>query len=619
MCGLIFLHDESVHQADLHAKAKAALEQIVHRGPDDGHLVCHAPVVSGHRRLSIIDLEASRQPMCDPSSRYTLVYNGEIYNYRKLRETLIDRWQFQSKGDTEVLLAGLVLEGAKFLERAEGMWAFALWDDEERTLLLGRDRMGKKPLYYEASGWRMACASELSALSVLAGSDREEDLNSTADYLRYGFYLPGTTAYKNVWEVLPGHTLTWKPGREAKTSPYWTIPITAYSGSTTTAQQLLRERLYEAVQRRLVADVEVGAFLSGGIDSSLVVSIVAKHFGLPLKTFTIGFEDETYDERAYAAELAEACHTDHYERCLTGWDPERLKALTVNHVGQPFADSSILPTALVSDLAAERVKVALSGDGGDELFSGYQRYQARALLRWYTRLPKSARKGIERAVRFLPEPAAHHSRSLLKKAHLFLDVNRRIEAETPYVAPAMYSREEFARLAPDLSNRGHAPPNLPEETRLDEIHRMMLSDALVYLPQDVLLKVDRASMASSLEVRTPFLDTEMVSLAFSLPRTWHRGGLSGKKMLRHSFGDLLSPEIWRRRKQGFAVPIHRWFREGLGDEFAELVRHADGPLNLDAVRKLLVAHRQCSRDHGYRLWNLYQYLLWKDTVKKSES
>ena len=614
MCGLIFAHRPDSSADALRGRAEDALNRLLHRGPDDGELWLEEGVVVGHRRLAIVDLEASRQPMSDPEGRYVLAYNGELYNYRELRERLKGRWRFRTGGDTEVVLAGLILEGEAFFSAMEGMWALALWDRKERGLLLARDRMGKKPLYYREGAGGLSCASELPALRALDGGAWREDLDATADYLRYGYYLPGTTAYRDVHEVPPGHTLRWTPGGAVSEAPYWRLSLGRFDGGRRAARERLRDTLRAAVERRMVADVEVGAFLSGGVDSSLVVGLMVEELGVRPQTFTIGFSEAAFDERPFATLAAERWRTRHHEQCLDGWDGERLRRLVLDHVGQPFADSSLLPTALVSELAARHVKVALSGDGGDELFSGYQRYQARAIMRWYTRLPRGLRGLAERAIRALPEPMAHHSRSVLKKAHLFLDVAARAESETPYVAPLAYSAEAFSALAPELVGRGHRPPGMPEESRLDDIQAMMSADALVYLPQDILLKVDRASMAHSLETRAPFLDREVVELAFSLPRHWHRRGMSGKRMLRESFGGLLPEVLWKRRKQGFAVPVHQWFRSGMEEQLRELLADDAGPLEGAEVARLIGQHVRGARDHGYRLWAIYIYLLWRRGV-----
>ena len=619
MCGIALSFSKSICREEQIRMMTHALERMQHRGPDDEGLWQEEDIAIGHRRLSIIDLSASRQPMQDPSGRYILTYNGEIYNYKELRSGLEDKWDFQTEGDTEVLLAGMVTKGVSFLEQLEGMWAFALWDNVAKHLLLSRDRMGKKPLYFHQTQNEFTCASELPVLACLQNQSWEEDLDSTADYLRYGYYLPGTTAYKNVKEVLPGYVLDWSPGSEEKQAPYWSLSLTPFQGDHKQACKKLRHLLIRAVERRLVADVEVGAFLSGGVDSSLIVSILTKELGVNLKTFTIGFQERSYDERQYASQVARDCGTDHYSEVLKDWDREKLTNLVLNNVGQPFADSSLLPTALVSSVAASHVKVVLSGDGADELFSGYQRYQARAILRWYTRLPSLLRNGIAKAIRSLPEPMAHHSRSLLKKAHLFQDIVDRFDTETPYVAPVLYDQTTFTALFPDLAERGHQLYDAPEECDLTDIQQMMFADIITYLPQDILLKVDRASMACSLESRTPFLDRQVVEFAFSLPGSWHRHGFSGKQMLRNSFEDILPKVIWKRRKQGFSIPVHSWFTEKLGDEFKKLLHISGLHWNKTFVMALLINHRKDVRDNGHRLWSLYIYLLWKSRINKLPS
>ncbi len=610
MCGILFLLREGKSKAALLNSAGRALDRMSHRGPDDEGVICEPPWVIGHRRLSIIDIAGSRQPMADPEKRYMLSYNGEIYNYKELRKALRPAWHFSTRGDTEVVLAGLVCQGVDFLSKMEGMWALALWDTQTQTLLLSRDRMGKKPLYYQPVATGFACASELMVLSCLRQGPWEEDLDSSADYFRFGYYLPGKTSYKGVYEVLPGNALRWNVRAGVQQFPYWSLPVGGYSGSFKGACEQLRERLIRAVERRLVADVEVGAFLSGGIDSSLIVAILSREFGLKPKTFTIGFEEASYDESAYARRVATLFQTDHFAKTFYQWDREKLVDLILSHAGQPFADVSILPTSMVSSVAAERVKVALSGDGGDELFSGYQRYMARTLLRWYTRLPYSLRQQGEKLLQAIPEPMAHHSRSILKKAHLFVDIVKRQKVETPYTAPVLYSYDDFQYLLPDLCNKGHDPPAIPGQTEKTDIGRMMVADALIYLPQDILAKVDRASMAYSLEARAPYLDQSVVELAFSLPNRWHRRCFSGKRMLRRTFSSYLPRDIWRRRKQGFGVPIHAWFQGELSNQLVALLEHLHTPLNKKSVQAMIRDHQAGKRDHGYRLWNIYIYLLW---------
>jgi len=612
MCGLIFYYNQKQNGRQSLCRVEDALKRIRHRGPDEEGIWQGKNTAIGHVRLSIIDLSGSRQPMVDPSGRFVLAYNGEVYNYKALKHSLESRWDFKTDGDTEVVLAGLILFGKDFLSRMEGMWGIALWDSMTQTLLLARDRMGKKPLFYRACDTSFSCASELSALTCLSDGSFKEDLNSTADYLRYGYYLPGTTIYKDVFEVLAGHVLSWQPGRRTQQTPYWSLNIGGFSGTKSDALDQLKQKLTRAVKRRLVSDVEVGAFLSGGVDSSLIVGILSRELNTRVKTFTIGFSEKSYDESRYAGQVSSFFQTEHFTRQFESWDPHKLISLILNHVGQPFSDSSILPTSMVSQLASQKVKVVLSGDGGDELFSGYQRYQARAILRWYTRLPKPLRSNIEHLIKLFPEPMSHHSRSLLKKAHLFIDIVNRQESETPYVAPLLYSHDDFHELAPDLRGKGHTPPGIPQESCENCIQEMMAADALIYLPQDIMTKVDRATMAHALEARTPFLDRDVVELAFSLPPDWHRRGIRGKRMLLESFGDLLPQTIWQRRKQGFGVPIHHWFRNELGSLLLELIEQNRTPLNTPIIRQMLADHQRGKRDHGYRLWNIFIYLIWKD-------
>lgn len=610
MCGIAFLLDPYASADDRTGRMRTALTRLAHRGPDDTGCVAADDWTCGHRRLSIIDLAGSRQPMCSPDGRYVLSYNGEIYNYRAVRARLASHWTFRTEGDTELLLAGLCLEGAGILDHLDGMWAFAFWDGVTRRLLLARDRFGEKPLYYRASSAGFACASELAALRALCPDDWQEDHRSTADYLRFGYCLPGTTIYRHVHEVLPGHTLEWRPLHTPESTAYWLAPAPVSDIRADQARERLREALTQAVASRLTADVEVGAFLSGGIDSSLIVALLGQALGVRPKTFSIGFTEHGFDERRYARLVAARYGTDHHEAVLHSCSPDELGQLILRHVGQPFADSSLLPTAQVAQLAARHVRVSLSGDGADELFGGYQRYLARTLMRWYLALPSRWRCRAEKLIRGMPEPLTHHSRSLLKKAHLFLDVAARAAAETPYVAPMLYDTRQFAELAPGLAGLGQPPPLAPFEPG-DDLGVMLRRDALVYLPQDILAKVDRATMAHSLEARAPYLARPVAELALSLPADRHHRRFTGKRLLRETFTTMLPARIWHRRKQGFAVPVHQWFREGaLAAHLTERLATASGPLSAPAVEQLLAEHRSGKRDHGYRLWNLYVYLMW---------
>jgi asparagine synthase (glutamine-hydrolysing) len=608
MCGVAFVHDFSRPAEVLADAMTRALRRLHHRGPDEQAIQAFPAAMIGHARLSILDIATSQQPMSDPSGRHWLAFNGEIYNFASLRSELAQRWTFRTRGDTEVVLAGLLLEGPGFLQRMEGMWAIVLHDTHGGDVLLSRDRFGKKPLYFTHEGGGLACASELPALRELCHQPWPVSADHQADYFRYGFYMPGTTAWSTVHEVLPGQWMRWQPGKDTQSGRYWSPSRTASQLSHREACDQLRARMLDSIRKRMVADVEVGAFLSGGVDSSLVVSLLARELRQPVRTFTIRFDDPAFDESAHAARVAAWCGVDHLAEPFGETSAETLTRLIAEHVGQPFGDASLLPAARVSDVASQHVKVVLSGDGGDEIFCGYQRYQARLLIQWYTRLPATLRHLAARWLQRLPAPAVHHSRSLLKKAQLFIDAVQPWERGMPYVAPWLLPVAEWASVCPDLVDKGCRPPLIERCT--DPLDDMMATDAAVHLPQDILQKVDRASMAHGLEVRSPFLDNGLAEFAWSLPREWHRRGLTGKRMLKAAFADELPADIWSRRKQGFAVPLSAWFREGLSDHTLALARSVNHPLHLPALQRLIQEHRSGRRDHGHFLWAVHTWLTW---------
>src|SRR6185437_503989 len=403
----------------------AALQRLRHRGPDESGRFAGDDFVAGHTRLAIIDLKGGHQPMRDPSERWALVFNGEIYNYRELRAQLAGRWGFRDDSDTEVLLAGLVTEGARFVERLDGMWAFVLHDAASGDVLLSRDRFGKKPLYYRRHGAVFACASELPALAALTPDVAiAEDASGIADYFRYGYALPGTTCVSGVSEVLPAHTLRLRSDGSIVQERYWAPSVKPWTGSFEEAAEQVRELLTQGVRRRqLASDVEVGAFLSGGVDSTTVCALAqASGFGR-LRTFTAGFAEPTYDERAPAAR------------------------------------------------AAAELGTLLTADGSDEIFGGYARYAGRLLRQRYHRLPASLRSIVERGVLATPEPYAHHSGSLLKRAHLFVRLAR--EDRDAYIGPPAIRKETLAQLVPGLG-AGNPMPDRPWPNDPDELRHMLL-------------------------------------------------------------------------------------------------------------------------------------------------
>jgi asparagine synthase (glutamine-hydrolysing) len=615
MCGLAFLLAPALAGAERRRRVERAIERLRHRGPDAQMLAEGTDFAAGHTRLAVIDLTGGHQPRSDPSGRWWLVFNGEIYNYRALHAELAGRWDFRDASDTEVLCAGLVLEGERFIARLDGMWAFAFYDAQERSLLLSRDRLGKKPLYYRAHGGAFACASELPALKrLLPEPGWSEDPQGIGDYFRYGFALPGHTCLAGVREVLPAHVL--RRARDGRLSEqrYWPPAAEPWRGSFAQAAHEVREYLVQAVRKRqLAADVEVGAFLSGGVDSTAVCALAQKNGFGTLRTFTAGFPEPTYDERAAAARVAARLGTRHHAEELSPAQATELAATLPLHIGQPFGDASLVPSTLVAMVAARHVKVVLTGDGGDELFGGYARYVGRLLLQSYRRAPQLLRRAFERAVLATAEPPAHHSGSLLKRLHLFVRLAR--EPLPRYVAPPALRAEQLARLVPALP-MGHAPPVSPWPADEDELREMMLADWLVYLPQDILQKVDRASMSVSLEARCPFLDRELAEFVVRLPWHWHFRGQRGKRLLRAALAREVPEFVWRRRKQGFSAPLAHWFRSGLGQRLQELAESGDcGVVEPVAVRMLLAEHRSGRHNHDQALWLAYCYLSWRQAER----
>ena len=549
--------------------------------------------------------------MSDPSQRWTLAFNGEIYNYRELREGLEDRWHFRDDSDTEVLLAGLVVEGKRFVGKLDGMWAFVLHDSLSGSLLLARDPFGKKPLYYRVAGRAFACASELPALrALLPDAQWSEDAKGVSDYLRYGFTFPGTTCLLDVREVLPAHVLLRSADGEVTSERYWTPATGTWQGTFDEAAEEVRSLLASAVRsRQLASDVEVGAFLSGGVDSTVICALAQRSGFGRLRTFTAGFAERTYDERQPAARAAKELGTLHTDRELSLDVAARFASSLPGRIGQPFGDASIVPTALVAELAARDVKVVLTGDGGDEVFGGYARYVGRLLRQRYRLVPSAVRSAIEALILAFPEPIEHHSGSLLKRAHLFVGLAR--DASSGYVAPPAMRQEVMTRLVPGI-REGYSPPQAPWPAEPDEIRHMMLMDWLIWLPQDILAKVDRATMAFSVEARSPFLDRRLVEFVIRLPWSWHFSFLRGKKLLESALRGLVPDFIWRRRKQGFASPVAYWMRGAMGDELHRLTFETDtGAIAADVLRALLEEHREGASDHSSALWLAYTYLQWR--------
>jgi asparagine synthase (glutamine-hydrolysing) len=624
MCGIC-----GVAWTDEHAPLEQAVldrmtDVLAHRGPDDRGTWSDRGVALGFRRLAIIDLVAGNQPMSNEDGTVWIVFNGEIYNFQSLRNRLEGlKHTFRTLSDTEAIVHLYEDEGPACLERLRGMFALAIWDGRERRLLLARDRLGKKPLVYRHEPGRIAFGSELKSLLQLPGVPRELDPTSLDHYLALQYVPHPRTIFRGIQKLPPGHYLIWQDGR-ITIERYWQLDFNREHDLTEAEySRRLRETLTEATRLRMIADVPLGAFLSGGIDSTITVGLMQHAAAEPVKTFSIGFPVADFDETRYARLAAEHLKTDHHEFVVEPNCVEILPQL-VWHYDEPFADSSAIPTFYVSQLTREHVTVALTGDAGDELFAGYPRYRAVKLASLFDDLPWAARALIASPLwQYLPASVRQKSkRRQFKKlvAHLRESPERRYARwVTIFDEPAradLYADDFIAELE-DADPADLLLDSYSHSTKRDIVSRTSVVDIETYLPCDLLTKVDIASMANSLECRSPFLDHHVVELAVAMPASLKMPRLRGKHILRRTFADLLPRAIQRRGKMGFGVPLDSWFRGELSGYLQEILLD---PLTLgrgyfrpDAVRRLIDDHLARRWDHAYRLWALLMFELWHRT------
>ncbi|HWE26743.1 MAG TPA: asparagine synthase (glutamine-hydrolyzing), partial [Polyangia bacterium] len=605
---------------------EAALATLRHRGPDDARLVRKGECVLGHTRLAILDLSpAAAQPMSSEDGQVTVVFNGEIYNHHELRAELRSLGhQFRSRSDTEVIVEGYRAWGDGVVRRLDGMFAIGIWDAPRRRLLLARDRAGKKPLYYTDRDGGFRFASEVKAL-IASGVSAAIDTAALPMLLAFGYTAAPRSMYKNISQLPPATMLTLTAGRPPQLERYWRAPFASAPLAVSADQAVtdVRRLVERAVERRLEADVPLGAFLSGGIDSSIIVGVMARRLGRKVKTFSIGFAgDARYDETAYARIAARAFDTDHVEFTLEPSSFDLIERLVDLHDG-PFGDSSAIPTSVVAQLTRRHVTVALTGDGGDELFCGYYRFLAaeaaermptpvRRIGGWVARhLPagQGERGMVARGRRFLMATALEFPERLARLNSLFaFELDRmltpELRAEIDASAPLAWTREIVAQSA-----------------GASTLARVLEHNFETYLPYDLLVKADRASMAHSLEVRSPFLDTELIEYAARLPDHLKRRGITTKWILKRAFADLLPPEILKRGKMGFGIPLGTWFRQDLRTYLQDQL--CDGAALYDYVDRRFVhalvdEHLGGRADHGHRLWLLLTLEVWLRRLRQRQ-
>jgi asparagine synthase (glutamine-hydrolysing) len=613
MCGIAGCVQEApVSGADLEV-LRRQLALLRHRGPDSKGVIGLGPAALGQSRLAVIDLVTGDPPITNEDGTVAVAFNGEIYNFRGLRALLGRRGhRLATSGDTEVI-AHLAeeLSPVELARHLDGMFAFAVWDDRRRRLVLARDRFGKKPLYWWRGGGRLVFASEIKALIAHPAVPR--DLNEAAifPYLTFGYAPTPETFFAGVCSLPPGHVLTLAEGGEPELTEYWRPPLPSSERRPALREAIrdTRQLVRDAVQARLIADVPLGAFLSGGIDSSIVVATMAKASSQPVRTFTVGFEDtDGFDERPFARMVAERYGTDHTEFVVRPKAIELIDEL-VHHHDQPFGDSSAIPTYLLSQRTREHVTVALSGDGGDELFAGYERFAAGLVFANYLALPRPVREVVARVADRLP-PASRTSRVDSARRLLASGDRELLQTFANWVA---YLPEPVREQLLETNGRGPAQP-LREYRAVwadsaghRTLARLLDLNARTYLVDDLLVKMDRMSMAHGLEVRSPFLDHRLAEYVFRLPGSFKVRRLRLKHLLRRAFAAELPAPILSRRKQGFALPLDRWFREDLGayaDSMLGPRARVRERLNGAAIDEVLSAHHAQQRNYGHGIWAL---------------
>ncbi len=620
MCGIAGIFNFRAEEPVSSRVLKAMTDTLVHRGPDDEGFHLGDGVGLGHRRLSIIDLEGGHQPLANEDNTVWIVFNGEIYNFLELHDELVKKGHtFKTRSDTEVIVHLYEEQGERCFERLRGMFAIAIWDARERKLLLARDRVGKKPLYYYGSAAGVVFGSEIKAVLQNPAVPREIDPEALSDYFSFLYVPAPKSIFKNIRKVLPGHYVVVSE-RGISESKYWDLSFaeTAELAEPVWCERIL-EALEEAVKLRLISDVPLGAFLSGGVDSSSVVAMMHRILDGPVITSSIGFDEKDYDELPYARIVASHFGTDHHEHMV------RPDALTVVeklawHYDEPFGDSSAVPTYYVSKVAREHVTVALSGDGGDENFAGYRRYYFDRRENWVRGLlPAAVRRPVFGSLARLYPKADWAPRVFRGKATFENLARSPIEGYFRSIS-AFRSELKQRLLHGDLRRALNGYDSLhvlrqhyDNAGTADPLSRIQYVDIKSYLTDDILQKVDRASMAHSLEVRAPLLDHKVMELAASMPSSMKLRGTNGKYIFKRALEKVLPATVLKRRKMGFGVPLAEWFRKDL-KEFAHSVIFAcNAPISLDeaTVKLVWAEHQSGLRNRSTELWALLMLRLWE--------
>ncbi len=611
MCGIagVLNYRKGVDQHAL----RAMRDVMVHRGPDDSGLHIGGSIGLAFRRLSVIDLVTGNQPLANETRRVWTVFNGEIYNYRELRNELLNRGHcFETASDTECIVHGYEEWGEQLFERLNGMFAIAVWDEDRQCLLLARDRAGEKPLYYWSANGEFVFASELKALLQHPDVGRSIDWSAFDQYCSFGFVSAPRSMFERISKVPAAHYAVVTEDALLRIEPYWQLdPTRRFVGTYRDAKDECLALLDDATRMRMVSDVPLGAFLSGGIDSSAVVACMARHSALPVKTFSIGFDHADHDETSYAQLVAAHHGTENTKLVVTPKYADQLERILLNF-DEPFADSSALPTYLVAELTRQHVTVALSGDGGDELFGGYPTYSMMLrVAKMVDRVPSAIRAHLAQLSGLFAVGSILQRRLKL----IGMTENERFVRLVSLTKP-----EEKASLYATGTKKAIGDPDAMTRNRVlrmdregtDYVNRMQFADFISYLADDILVKVDRTSMLVSLETRAPFLDHRLVEFAFSLPGNWKVSRTRSKIILKDALAARLPDAVLTRGKMGFSVPLRQWLAGDLFEFCRERILTAEMKRVFEerTVTRWLLEHRQSVRDHSPKLWLLLCFSLW---------
>ncbi|MCH7677738.1 asparagine synthase (glutamine-hydrolyzing) [candidate division KSB1 bacterium] len=628
MCGICGVTYFDRERNVLEHLVKSMCDVIRHRGPDDEGWITKGNYGIGMRRLSIIDLFTGRQPISNEDDSIWIVFNGEIYNHVELRNKLIKKGhKFQTKCDTEVIVHAYEEYGEECPKKLNGMFGFAILDLKKQILFLSRDRLGIKPLYYYHDSKKFAFGSELKSILQVPNIPREVDLRALDLFLTFEYIPSPYSIFQGIRKLPPGHSLTLKDGR-INIREYWDLDFDEKDIPEGELCEQLLELFQDAVKIRLMSDVPLGAFLSGGIDSSAIVAMMSRVMDRPVKTFSIGFKEDTYNESHYAQQIANHFNTEHHVEII---EPNALELAEklVGFLDEPFGDFSIFPTYLVSKMARKHVTVSLSGDGGDELFAGYDTYIANKAGRAYERLPRLLRNAMHPILSRIPP--TEKKKGLINRAKRFVE-GMELPADLEHTRWMIFLQEgeKIKLYSDDLQDTLNGSDSFEfirnyfnRVNTSDPLNRQLYVDIKSYLVDNILVKVDRMSMATSLETRVPFLDHRFVEFSATIPSRLKLQGKNTKYLFKKAMADVLPPQILNRSKEGFSIPIKNWLKEDLKPLMLEVLDQQkikrEGFFNTNYVEQLKKEHLSGKENHSHRLWSMMVFGIWQDLYLRGAS